>query len=212
MADKEQLKPDDFPVHTKQNKIVKPDGKDIAEARNPKIAEEVAERLNAEEDRREEDRGRSRSKRGVARKSAEICGLLCPMAEIRLSRIFRVHQIMNKRLWAQIRALRLDRCTVIPYTSWRMKIRKVRHRGLRRFIENDARELRGDLVKRIRNVLAFLSPLRASRAWAHRPVSACTSSRAASPDPGSISVSGNWRITFGIERDEITNLDLEDYH
>jgi len=28
----------------------------------------------------------------------------------------------------------------------------------------------------------------------------------------SISVSGNWRITFGIERSEITNLDLEDYH
>jgi addiction module HigA family antidote len=38
-----------------------------------------------------------------------------------------------------------------------MKIRKIRHRGLRRLIENDdSRELRGDLVKRIRNVLAFL--------------------------------------------------------
>jgi gamma-glutamyl phosphate reductase len=56
MPDKDQLKPDDFPIHTEQKKIVKPDGKDIAEARNPKIAEEVAERLNAEEDRREEDR------------------------------------------------------------------------------------------------------------------------------------------------------------
>jgi hypothetical protein len=50
------LKPDDFPVHTGQNKIVKPDGEDIAEASTPKIAEEVAKRLNAEEDRREEDR------------------------------------------------------------------------------------------------------------------------------------------------------------
>jgi hypothetical protein len=56
MADKEQLKPDDFPVHTKQKKIVKPDGENIAEASTSKIAEEVAERLNAEEDRREEDR------------------------------------------------------------------------------------------------------------------------------------------------------------
>jgi gamma-glutamyl phosphate reductase len=56
MADKEQLQPDDFPLHTEQNKIVKRDGKDIAEARSPKIAEEVAERLNADEDRREEDR------------------------------------------------------------------------------------------------------------------------------------------------------------
>ena len=56
MADKEQLKSDDFPVHNEQKKIVKPDGKDIAEARTPKIAEEVAERLNAEEDGRAEDR------------------------------------------------------------------------------------------------------------------------------------------------------------
>jgi len=56
MADKEQLKPDDFPVHSERTKIVKPDGKDIAKADTPKIAEEVAERLNADEDRREQDR------------------------------------------------------------------------------------------------------------------------------------------------------------
>jgi hypothetical protein len=56
MADKDQLKPDDFPVHTEQNKIVKPDGKGIAEASSPKMVQEVPERLNAEEDLREEDR------------------------------------------------------------------------------------------------------------------------------------------------------------
>jgi hypothetical protein len=62
MADDEPLKPDDplkpedFPVHTDQKKIVKNDGKTIAEARTKKTAEDVAERLNAEEDRREEDR------------------------------------------------------------------------------------------------------------------------------------------------------------
>lgn len=56
MADKDQLKPDDFPVHAENKKIVKPDGKDIAEASTAKIAEDVAERLNAEEDRREQDR------------------------------------------------------------------------------------------------------------------------------------------------------------
>jgi proteic killer suppression protein len=28
----------------------------------------------------------------------------------------------------------------------------------------------------------------------------------------SISVSGNWRITFDVERNAIANLDLEDYH
>lgn len=28
----------------------------------------------------------------------------------------------------------------------------------------------------------------------------------------SVSVSGNWRITFDLEGGDITNLDLEDYH
>jgi hypothetical protein len=56
MADDEKLKPEDFPVHTEQKKIVKNDGKTIAEANDKKIAEDVAERLNAEEDSREEDR------------------------------------------------------------------------------------------------------------------------------------------------------------
>jgi hypothetical protein len=56
MVDNEPLKPEDFPVHANQKQIVKSDGKTIAEARTNKTAEEVAERLNAEEDRREEDR------------------------------------------------------------------------------------------------------------------------------------------------------------
>jgi hypothetical protein len=56
MADDEPLKPNDFPVHANQKRLVKNDGKTIAEARTEKIAEDVAERLNAEEDRREEDR------------------------------------------------------------------------------------------------------------------------------------------------------------
>jgi hypothetical protein len=43
-------------VHTNQKQIVKNDGKTIAEARTKKTAEDVAERLNAEEGRREEDR------------------------------------------------------------------------------------------------------------------------------------------------------------
>jgi hypothetical protein len=56
MADDEQLKPADFPVHTEEEQIVKIDGEPIAKARNKKTAEDLAERLNAEEDRREEDR------------------------------------------------------------------------------------------------------------------------------------------------------------
>jgi hypothetical protein len=56
MADDKPLKPEDFAVHANQKQILKNDGKTIAEARTKKTAEDVAERLNAEEGRREEDR------------------------------------------------------------------------------------------------------------------------------------------------------------
>ena len=56
MPDDEALKPDDFPVHANRKKIVKSDGKAIAEALDEKTAKEVAERLNADEQTREEDR------------------------------------------------------------------------------------------------------------------------------------------------------------
>jgi hypothetical protein len=56
MANNDQLKPNDFPVHAEQKKIVKTDGKEVAEGTTPKIAEEIADRLNSEEARREEDR------------------------------------------------------------------------------------------------------------------------------------------------------------
>jgi hypothetical protein len=56
MADDKPLKPEDFPVRANQKKIVRNDGETIAEACTKKTAEDVAERLNAEEDRRDEDR------------------------------------------------------------------------------------------------------------------------------------------------------------
>ncbi len=47
-------------------------------------------------------------------------------------------------------------CTVIPYVR-PMNILSVKHRGLRRFIEDDdPRELRPDLVKRTRNIITAL--------------------------------------------------------
>lgn len=94
-----------------------------------------------------------------------------------------------------------------------MVIRSVRHRGLLRLIEDDdGRQIRPDLVKRLRNILAAL-------------ISAADMSQVSGP-PGwrvhqlkgdragtwTVSVSGNWRLTFDITDGEIENLDLEDYH
>jgi proteic killer suppression protein len=94
-----------------------------------------------------------------------------------------------------------------------MRIRTIRHRGLRRLIENDdPREIRGDLVNRTRNILtaliaaADMDGVQGPPGWRiHQLIG----------DRGgtwSISVSGNWRITFEIEGGEIVMLDLEDYH
>lgn len=54
--DDKPLEPEDFPVRAEDKKIVKNDGEPIAEARSEKTADEVAERLNAEEQLRDEDR------------------------------------------------------------------------------------------------------------------------------------------------------------
>lgn len=54
--DDKPLEAKDFPLRTRRKNILKHDGEKVAEARNEQTAEEVAERLNAEEQLREEDR------------------------------------------------------------------------------------------------------------------------------------------------------------
>jgi hypothetical protein len=53
---KKPLQPDDFPVTADGKKIKKQDGTPIANADDPAIAEDVAERLNQDEAQREEDK------------------------------------------------------------------------------------------------------------------------------------------------------------
>ena len=93
-----------------------------------------------------------------------------------------------------------------------MIIRSVRHRGLRRFTENDDdRGIRRDLVNRIRNILAALIAAENMSGVVGPPgwhIHQLTGDRAGT---WSISASGNWRITFDLEQDEICNLDLADY-
>ncbi len=94
-----------------------------------------------------------------------------------------------------------------------MLIRSVRHRGLKRLIEDDdEREIRRDQAARIRRVLTMLisaadmDGVQGPPGWRIHQLSG---DRAGT---WSISVSGNWRLTFTIESGEIYNLDLEDYH
>jgi len=54
--DGDQLKSDDFPLHAEQDKIKRQDGKLVAKTASDEMAKEIAERLNCDEHRREEDR------------------------------------------------------------------------------------------------------------------------------------------------------------
>jgi proteic killer suppression protein len=94
-----------------------------------------------------------------------------------------------------------------------MKIRNVVHKGLRRFIEHD--DFAGvppAAAEKLRRMLSFLQDmereeeLRAIPSWrAH----ILTGDRRGT---WSLSVTKNWRITFGIDGTEITDLDYKDYH
>jgi proteic killer suppression protein len=94
-----------------------------------------------------------------------------------------------------------------------MNIRGIKHRGVRRFLENDdPRELRPDLVNRARNILTAL--VAAADMQGEQGPPGWRIHRLSGDREGtwSVSVSGNWRITFDLEGGDITNLDLEDYH
>ena len=94
-----------------------------------------------------------------------------------------------------------------------MEIKTVRHRGLKRLIDDDdGRQIRPDLLARVRNVLAMLISAPGMDQVAGPPGWRVHRLKGDRAGTWSISVSGNWRITFDLEDGEISNLDLEDYH
>jgi proteic killer suppression protein len=94
-----------------------------------------------------------------------------------------------------------------------VKIRTVRHRGLKRLIEDDdTRGVRADQVSRVRNILSALIVADDVEGIGGPPgwrIHVLTGDRAGT---WSISVSGNWRVTFRLDGREIIDLNLEDYH
>ncbi|MGH8565617.1 MAG: type II toxin-antitoxin system RelE/ParE family toxin [Gammaproteobacteria bacterium] len=94
-----------------------------------------------------------------------------------------------------------------------MRIAKIRHRGLRRFYEDDDPSgLPAGSVPRIRNMLAALvfadgiANLKAMPGWRLHQL---TGDRRGQ---WSVAVTGNWRMVFRMDGDEVTDLDFEDYH
>ena len=92
-------------------------------------------------------------------------------------------------------------------------MRSIAHKGLRRLYEdNSSKGLSADTVDKLRKMLAFLDAmqdpeqLRALPTWkAHM----LTGDRKGT---WSLHVTGNRRLTFQIDDDEIIEINLEDYH
>ena len=96
-----------------------------------------------------------------------------------------------------------------------MIVRSIRHRGLRRLIEDDNPRFFGqELADRVRKILTVLFLAErmdgfigdAPPGWRVHRLSGNRQNE------WSVSVSGNWRITFEEEDGYIDRLNLEDYH
>ncbi len=94
-----------------------------------------------------------------------------------------------------------------------MDIVSITHKGLKAYIENNkVKGLPQDKIARIQNILTALI-LAPDMDWMEGPpgwkVHQLKGNRAGE---WSISVSGNWRITFKVVHGDIADLNLEDYH
>ncbi|MDX2263524.1 MAG: type II toxin-antitoxin system RelE/ParE family toxin [Hyphomicrobiales bacterium] len=94
-----------------------------------------------------------------------------------------------------------------------MDIYSVRHKGLRRLFEkDDGGALPAELIGKIRRVLTAIvnagrvDEIATMPGWRLHPL------KGDRQGYWSISVSGNWRITFRVEDNGVFDLDLEDYH
>ena len=94
-----------------------------------------------------------------------------------------------------------------------MRIRTFAHAGLRRlYLADQAQGVPADAVDKLRRMLAFLQDmgtvdeLRTLPTWkAHRLGGDRKGTWA-------LHVTANWRLTFRIDKDELLEVNLEDYH
>ncbi|CBE68738.1 MAG: plasmid maintenance system killer [Candidatus Methylomirabilis oxygeniifera] len=94
-----------------------------------------------------------------------------------------------------------------------MHIGKFRHRGLKRLYEDDDGSLLpAASVRKIKAILAALqfadnlSQVQTVPGWKLHPL------KAGRKGEYSITVTGNWRVTFMVKGSVITDLNFEDYH
>ena len=96
-----------------------------------------------------------------------------------------------------------------------MKIRNLRHKGLRRFVEDDsAAAIPPAVAPKLRRILSFLQDMEREEELLAVPSWKAHRLAGDRKNVWSLAVTKNWRITFRIDRagNEIVDLDYEDYH
>jgi len=94
-----------------------------------------------------------------------------------------------------------------------MRIRSFRHKGLKRLYETGSgRGIRADLVAKVEDILHAVEQARRIEQvglfprWRLHPL------KGARRGEWSVWVSGNYRITFRVDVEDVSDLDFEDYH
>lgn len=95
-----------------------------------------------------------------------------------------------------------------------MEIASIRHKALRSFAETGRpKGLPGNLVERLRNMLAYLSVIETVDELSVPPNFGAHRLTGDREGDWALTVSRNWRMTFRLdEASAIADLDLEDYH
>lgn len=91
-------------------------------------------------------------------------------------------------------------------------IKSFRHKGLKRLFETgERRGVAGELADRLRRRLDVLNRARSTRDL-NLPGYRLHRLKGNRADTWSVTVSGNWRVTFTFEGEDAFDVDLEDYH
>jgi proteic killer suppression protein len=91
-------------------------------------------------------------------------------------------------------------------------IKSFRHKGLKRLFETGARRgVAGELADRLRRQLDVLNRARSTRDLS-LPGYRLHQLKGNRAGTWSVTVSGNWRVTFTFEGEDAFDIDLEDYH
>lgn len=91
-------------------------------------------------------------------------------------------------------------------------IKSYRHKGLQRFAETGSKAgIRPEHAARLRNLLTALD-VASLPSDMGAPGNNLHPLHASLKDHWSVSVSGNWRITFAFERSDVILVDYLDYH